>query len=892
MNSKYRKIMSDFISWIGKPSSAFAIISSFILIIILFSWNIHENFKIQILSRYRENLLIVARSISKNFEQEIDTHLKSLELIGSNPFLQEGLLKTMPEREWDLSQYQIKGYYERHRNDFDAVYLLNAEGYFIYRYPPYPADKSYPRDFSDKEGVARVMALNKPFLTNIFRNNYGSYSMSIIHPVFKGKIFIGMIRAMININNISRQFFQPSKVGSRGNFLLFDDSGVIYYHPDKTLIGKSIKDIIDPSSYENNPGSQKLTGELLKGTEGSGIHTMRDLFHEKSLVAWTYISKDPVVSGIAKIRINMIDPGNPGRYQNDKDALIITYMLDKLIPKKEILFSLPDLNEKIKALLNNYRQISEIEIYDSISMKSGLMKVLHKKCENDYCWDVYNDRYSIAGHNALKVNEIEGPVVAINEKEMLITAPIHASTEIWPLAVTLPYDDIIGPINKNAYKMVFLSSLIILIIIIGSLVFSYSKNQKSKIEDQAKHLAEINLKTEELRKSDLLKNELEEKLVRSEKMQALGLLAGEVAHDLNNVLSGIVSYPDFLLSKMAPGDPMRDDLEIIRKSGDKAAAIVQDLLTLTRRGVIKTSILNLNSIIHDYLSSPEYKNIRESCPDIILKLNLYPVLDNITGSHVHVSKCIMNIVSNSYEAIYTGGEISISTSNHILTGRESCFGQSLKGSYAAVSVMDTGKGIEPDDLKKIFEPFYTRKTMGRSGTGLGMTVVWGVLLDHKGHIDIESSPGAGTSITLYFPVTSEEIADIKKVNPVDIQGRGERILVVDDIESQRKIGSIILSSLGYWVDTAASGEEAVEYVKKVRPDLILLDMIIAGGIDGLEAYKRILDINPLQKVIIVSGFSETERVARAQELGAGEYIKKPYSMEKLGLAVRNELKKK
>ncbi len=209
------------------------------------------------------------------------------------------------------------------------------------------------------------------------------------------------------------------------------------------------------------------------------------------------------------------------------------------------------------------------------------------------------------------------------------------------------------------------------------------------------------------------------------------------------------------------------------------------------------------------------------------------------------------------------------------------------------------------DMERIFEPFYTKKVMGRSGTGLGMAVVWGTVKDHKGYIDIKSiegkarpprlsarDGGQGTTLTLYFPVTRKELAKDKALVPIDdYMGKGESVLVVDDVEEQREIASRILKKLGYSFTTVSSGEEAVDYLKDNSVDLLILDMIMDPGIDGLETYKRILEFHPKQKAIIASGFSETERVKEAQRLGAGAYLKKPFLLEKIGLAIRAELDK-
>jgi PAS domain S-box-containing protein len=385
---------------------------------------------------------------------------------------------------------------------------------------------------------------------------------------------------------------------------------------------------------------------------------------------------------------------------------------------------------------------------------------------------------------------------------------------------------------------------------------------------------------------------LEAQLQRAQKMEAIGTLAGGVAHDLNNILAGLVSYPELLLVDIPEDSPLRKPVLTIKKSGEKAAAIVQDLLTLARRGVPATEVMNLNDIISEYLKGPEHERLKLYHAEVQVETNLEADLLNIFGSPVHLSKTVMNLVSNAAEAMPDGGTISISTENRYVDSPIKGYDNVAEGDYVTLTVSDTGVGISREDRERIFEPFYTKKAMGRSGTGLGMAVVWGTVKDHKGYIDVESAKGKGATFTLYFPVSRKELTRDKSILSIeDYRGKGESILVVDDVEEQREIASRILKKLGYSVTTVSNGEEAVDYLKNNSTNLLVLDMIMDPGIDGYETYKRILEFHPNQKAIIVSGFSETKRVKRAQRLGAGAYIKKPFLLEKIGLAVRDELEK-
>ncbi|MGD9300556.1 MAG: ATP-binding protein, partial [Desulfobacterales bacterium] len=394
----------------------------------------------------------------------------------------------------------------------------------------------------------------------------------------------------------------------------------------------------------------------------------------------------------------------------------------------------------------------------------------------------------------------------------------------------------------------------------------------------------------ELKEASQEKEELQLQLQRAQKMEAIGTLAGGVAHDLNNILSGIVSYPELLLMDLSEDSPLRKPILTIQKSGEKAAAIVQDLLTLARRGVEATEVLNLNSIVSEYLQSPEHARLDLNHPNITIEENLDPNLLSILGSPVHLSKTVMNLVSNAAEAMLDGGKIVITTENRHMDKVKSGFDEIDKGDYATLTIEDTGIGISPEDMERIFEPFYTKKTMGRSGTGLGMAVVWGAVKDHRGYIDIKSKEGKGTEITLYFPVTRKAFSQVAEMTSIqNFMGRGESILVVDDIREQRQIATEMLEKLGYFVTTTSSGEKAIKYLQEHSTDLLVLDMIMEPGIDGLETYKKILQIHPGQKSIIASGYSESARVKEAQHLGAGTYVKKPYLLENIGRAIRAEL---
>ncbi|MBU1139492.1 MAG: response regulator [Proteobacteria bacterium] len=381
----------------------------------------------------------------------------------------------------------------------------------------------------------------------------------------------------------------------------------------------------------------------------------------------------------------------------------------------------------------------------------------------------------------------------------------------------------------------------------------------------------------------------QEKLAQSQKMEAIGMMAGGVAHDLNNILSGIVSYPDLLLMKLSENSKMRKPLEVIKESGQRASQVVADLLTVARGVAGSREICSLNTLIIEHLKSPEGMKMLSLYPEVQIKTALAPDLLNISCSSIHCKKCLMNLLLNSAEAIDGPGIIHIETKNQYLETPVAENQYMKTGEYAVVRITDNGKGIEAEDISHIFEPFYTKKILGRSGTGLGLAIVWNTVQEHNGTITVNSSE-QGTSFEIYFPIIREELSN--KAGAVDLaqlQGHDELLLIVDDERQQRDITAQMLSILGYRVETVASGEEALAFVRKQAVDLIVLDMIMAPGINGRQTYEQIIAYRPGQKAIIASGYSENEEVVKAQALGAGIFLRKPYTIEQIGIAVKNSL---
>jgi PAS domain S-box-containing protein len=385
---------------------------------------------------------------------------------------------------------------------------------------------------------------------------------------------------------------------------------------------------------------------------------------------------------------------------------------------------------------------------------------------------------------------------------------------------------------------------------------------------------------------DITENKrLKELESRAQRLEAAGQIAGQVAHDLNNLLAPLIAYPEFIREDLPKGHSVLPYLNDMEKMAQQIADINQQLLTLGRRGHYNLEPMNLNNLIRETLS--DQKPFPKT---LVIETDLDGELLNIKAGQAQIHRMLSNIIHNARDATQDIGHIVIKSENFYADNVSVAFGNVPQGEYVKLTISDTGHGISEDITQKIFDPFFTTKTADKKrGSGLGLSVVDAVVKDHKGYIDLESKIGSGTIFYFYFPVTREGIDDSESE---PITGGSEKVLVVDDDEMQRVVTLKILNSLGYTASAVESGVKAIDLLNREPQDLLVLDMIMPPGIDGAETFEKALKVNPSQKALIVSGYAETDRVQSALQLGAGAFIRKPLTRGKLARAVRRELNRK
>ncbi len=393
----------------------------------------------------------------------------------------------------------------------------------------------------------------------------------------------------------------------------------------------------------------------------------------------------------------------------------------------------------------------------------------------------------------------------------------------------------------------------------------------------------------ELKELQDRERDLQVRLERSERMESLGFLAGGVAHDLNNILGPIVGYPDLIAEHVDPDSPQRRWLMVIKQSAQRAAAVIQDLLTLSRRSAWTSQAVRIPEVVQSCSESTIVTELQERFPGVKLVFDVNEHVRPIEGSGAHLTQVVVNLLANAFDATGGSGHVSLVVRPVVLEEDVVGYEPNPAGTYSMIEVSDSGPPIDADDLGRIFEPFYATRKLGRSGTGLGLAVVWGVVRDMGGCVDVLTGhPSEGTTFRVYLPTLEGVSGVLTLPRPTSFEGE-EKILVVDDEPEQRELAASLLGDLGYAVEAVCSGREAIEWLGEHDADVVILDMVMEEDFDGLTTLRHILRRRPAQRCVIASGFSQRGRIAEALDGGARQYVPKPYTRAAIGEAVRRAL---
>jgi DNA-binding LacI/PurR family transcriptional regulator/signal transduction histidine kinase/ActR/RegA family two-component response regulator len=442
--------------------------------------------------------------------------------------------------------------------------------------------------------------------------------------------------------------------------------------------------------------------------------------------------------------------------------------------------------------------------------------------------------------------------------------------------------------------------------LLGVIAFSYADGNngyEAFRNEIAAALKSIRLREELVQTSMLHERSMQERLAATKRMEALSVLAGGVAHDLNNALGPLVALPDVILAQLderaehpEANRELRADVEAIKIAALRAAQTIKDLLTLGRQGRMPKEKLDLNRVIKSCQANSALRFVGEgSHVDMLAELSSAPLV--VRGSESQLERAVDNLIRNAVEAVAgnssESARVVVKSAQVDLLAPRAGYEIIPAGRYAMLSVADDGCGIGPEEVGRVFEPFFSKKPVNEtSGSGLGLAIVHGVVKEHDGFVDVVSAPGLGTTITLYLPLVDGQA---RKERVVAAPRGSARILIVDDEPIQLRTGRRVLTSLGYDVEVMDSGLAAIELfndaaVSGQSPfDLVIMDMVMGEALDGLQIIEQIQRLFPSQKVIVASGHAPVERAELAVQKDL-TWLGKPYDMETLGNAVQKVLR--
>ncbi len=379
--------------------------------------------------------------------------------------------------------------------------------------------------------------------------------------------------------------------------------------------------------------------------------------------------------------------------------------------------------------------------------------------------------------------------------------------------------------------------------------------------------------------------QMEEQLRQSQKMEAIGRLAGGVAHDFNNLLTAITGYSDLLLHRVEGDSPLRGDIELIRKAGERAASLTRQLLAVSRRQVLLPKVLDLNTVV----AGMEAMLRRVIGEDISLSTVPAPDLWRTKADPGQVEQVLLNLAVNAREAMPKGGHLTIETRNIVLDGGPGAEASSGPERMVMLSMNDTGRGIDDETMKHIFEPFFTTKKKGE-GSGLGLSIAYGIVSQSGGNIAVSSEVGRGTSFRVILPATEEPIEEEVQEAPVGPLRGNETVLLVEDEETVRTLVRKVLSRRGYTVIEARDGIEGVETaVRESGPIHLLLTDVVMPRMGGRALAERVTSLRPGIRVLYMSGYSEDAIAHHGIPEDGADFIQKPFTPEALERKVREVL---
>lgn len=531
---------------------------------------------------------------------------------------------------------------------------------------------------------------------------------------------------------------------------------------------------------------------------------------------------------------------------------------DYLVKDQALLEVLPQVMEQIYTQIITQKKFSQVKkaLHES---EERFRMLFNRGTDAIFVQEIKNGKYG----NFIEVNEIACQRLGYTREELLqmsmknVEIPVDTNTS--KIAAGLPANGTTGK-QHHLYEAI-----------------QVTKHGKQICVENNAHFIDLEGKPAILciSRDITQRKQLEEQLRQAQKMEAIGKLAGGVAHDFNNLLTAIMGYSELVLVNMEPDSPHRENLEEIRQAGKRASSLTQQLLAFSRKQVLKPKILELNQIVKGMERMLE----RIIGEDIHLNSQLDSQLDKIKADTSQMEQIILNLTVNAVDAMPKGGTLTIKTQNKTISHHAGNLStDSRPGNFVYISFHDSGEGIDKKVIPQIFEPFFTTKP---NGTGLGLSVVYGIVKQHNGWINVHSEPGGGTTFGIYFPAlaTGEEENLEQELSLMEFGGNGEKILFIEDETGVREISAKALRDYGYKVTEAVNAGEAHDILKKQKGNfhVVVCDIVLPDK-SGIELTENIQSLHPNIKILLISGYADhrshwTDVVKRGIP-----FLQKPYSL--------------
>ncbi|OQX18408.1 MAG: hypothetical protein BWK76_07600 [Desulfobulbaceae bacterium A2] len=752
--------------------------------------------------------------------------------------------------------------------EIKGVTRVDAQGRIVATYPAYP--ELIGASVADQSHNRRLMTEMKPQVSDVFQSLQGYQAVVLAVPVFDGTAYAGSFSVLLSFAELSGKYLDGVSLGEGSYAWMIDGRGVELYCPVPGHVGRNVRE-----TSADFPLVLAMAEAMQRGEQGSTVYTYDRVRDQRTESIKKFASYHPV-------RL----PGTIWSIVVSSPEQLILAPVTSFLHRWLLLTLLCTLGVSGLALLwlqgraqltrERLRGLAETRLAES-------RQLLAEVLENS--------------HIPIVMVRFDGVIEYINEncrQTYGYTVEELPTIDVW-FAQAYPEPELRQQIQQqwearlqqardhgrnlpSQLRRVHLRDGTV-----RDIEFSYSIVHERFIITPVDRTDSLRLDQE--------RQEMQRRQSRTRKMEALGLLAGGVAHDLNNILTGVTSIPELLLLDLPPDSPWRPSVVTIREAGLRAAAVVADLLTVARGVASRKEIADLNGLVQEYFASSEQRQLAASHPGVRFCCEPDAAPCPLLCSRVHVRKALMNLVHNGAEAISGHGRVTVSTRREHLAQPLRGYQEIAAGDYVVLRVQDSGSGIAEAALERIFEPFFSSKAMGRSGTGLGLAIVWNTIQDHEGGINV-SSGEEGSVFSLYFPVAEGRVpaGDRGSQAREFCRGAGQSVLVVDDEEPVRAVTRQMVERLGYRPLTAASGEEAVELVRRETVDVLLLDMIMPAGMNGRETLAAVRRVRPDVPCLLVSGFAASEDVRQALASERCLFLGKPHTLEDLGRALQRLLR--